>query len=242
MRIDGRKPDELRKLSFELGTLKFARGSCLAMAGDTQVIAAVSHESRAPAWIEGTGKGWITAEYAMLPASTPERNQRESRKGMPSARSQEISRLIGRSLRMGFDLSALGENTLVVDCDVIQADGGTRTLSICAGFTALYEACESLVRDGLITRVPLRCFVAAVSVGVVDGGILADLSYDEDSKAQVDANVVGTSDGKLIELQITAEREPLDEERMNGIISLSKAKIEEIIAIQKASLKKRARS
>lgn len=239
MRIDGRTPDQLRPLSFEMGYLKFARGSCLARAGDTRVLAAVSFEPKAPAWLEGSGQGWITAEYAMLPASTPERNQRESRKGRPSARSQEISRLIGRSLRMGFDLQKLGENTLIVDCDVLQADGGTRTLAICAGFCALYRACEGLQKQGIIQRLPLRQFVAAVSVGIVEGQVIADLCYDEDSRAEVDANLVGTSDGKLIELQLTAEREPISDEQLSEIISLGKAKITEIVKYMKRSLRAR---
>ncbi len=175
----------------------------------------------------------------MLPASTPERNQRESRKGRPSARSQEISRLIGRSLRMGFDLEALGENTLIVDTDVLQADGGTRTLAICAGFCALYQACERLHSEGILKRLLLRRFVAAVSVGIKDAQVIADLCYEEDSRAEVDANLVGTSDGKLIELQLTAEREPISDEQLTEIISLGKAKIAEIVKHMKRSLRAR---
>ena len=174
MRTNGRKAADLRPLSFELGYLKFADGSCLARAGDTHVLAAASFEASVPAWLEGKEQGWITAEYAMLPASTPGRNPRESRKGRPSARSQEISRLIGRSLRMGFDLGKLGENLLIVDCDVLQADGGTRTLSICAGFCALYDALRNLQDKGFISRIPLRQFVAAISVGIVDGQVMVD--------------------------------------------------------------------
>ncbi len=237
MRQDGRKPEDLRPLSFSTGYLKFASGSCLASAGDTRVLAAVSFQPSVPAWLEGKGQGWITAEYSMLPASTPERNQRESLRGRPSARSQEISRLVGRSLRMGFDLKKLGENTLIVDCDVLQADGGTRTLSISAGFLALLDACERLQKQGVIHRSPLRQFVAAVSVGVVKGEVCADLSYAEDSAADIDANLVGTGDGEIIELSLTAEREPCPDENLALIVTLGKAKIQEIIAQMKQALR-----
>jgi ribonuclease PH len=237
MRIDGRKPQELRPLSFQLDYLKFAAGSCLAQAGDTRVLAAASFEPSVPPWLEGKGQGWITAEYAMLPASTPGRNPRESRKGKPSARSQEISRLIGRSLRMGFDLKKLGENTFIVDCDVLQADGGTRTLSVCAGFCALYSACQNLQKQGLLQRIPLRQFIGAISVGIINGEVYADLCYEEDSSAEVDANIVATGDGKLIELQMTAEREPLSDEQFSKLVSLGKEKTAEIIAIMKDALR-----
>jgi len=236
MRTDGRKAEELRPLSFELGYLKFARGSCIARAGDTHVLAAASFQPEAPPWLEGTGKGWITAEYAMLPASTPERNLRESRKGRPSARSQEISRLIGRSLRMGFDLAALGENTLVVDTDVLQADGGTRTLSICAGFCAVYDACRKLTEEGLIPSVPFKRFVAAVSVGIVEGKLLADLCYEEDSRAEVDANIVASDKGDVIELQLTAEREPVTEAQLNQLMNMGRQKVAEIIGLMRKIL------
>jgi len=236
MRTDERKASQLRPLSFELGYLKFSKGSCLARAGDTHVIAAASFQPEAPPWLEGTGKGWITAEYSMLPASTPERNPRESRKGRPSARSQEISRLIGRSLRMGFDLTALGENTLIVDTDVLQADGGTRTLSICAGFCAVYDACLKLKEEGLITRVPFKRFVAAVSVGVVAGEILADLCYEEDSRAEVDANIVASDAGDIIELQLTAEREPIIEVELEKLLAMGREKVAEIIGLMRKTL------
>ncbi|MBN2379078.1 ribonuclease PH [candidate division WOR-3 bacterium] len=236
MRADGRKADQLRPLSFELGYLKFARGSCLASAGDTHVLAAASYQPEAPPWLEDTGKGWITAEYSMLPASTPERNPRESRKGRPSARSQEISRLIGRSLRMGFDLDALGENTLIIDTDVLQADGGTRTLSICAGFCAAYDACLKLNIDGLIPSIPFKRFVAAVSVGIVGGKVLADLCYEEDSRAEVDANIVATDNGEVIELQLTAEREPVCEDLLNELLDMGRRKVTEIIGLMRKTL------
>jgi ribonuclease PH len=236
MRADGRKPDELRGLSFEMDYLKFAPGSCLAQAGETRVLAACSFEPKIPLWLEGKGQGWITAEYAMLPASTPGRNPRESRKGRPSARSQEISRLIGRSLRMGFDLARLGENTLIVDTDVLQADGGTRTLAVCAGFCALHRACENLQKQGVLQSLPLRQFVAAVSVGIIGGQVYADLSYEEDSQAEVDANIVATSDGAIIEFQLTAEREPVSDAQLSEMIALGKAKIAEIITLMKDTL------
>lgn len=237
MRVDGRKPIDLRPLSFEMGTLKFAAGSCLASAGDTRVLAAASFEPAVPAWLEGKGRGWITAEYAMLPASTPGRNRRESRKGRPSARSQEISRLIGRSLRMGFDLEGLGENMFTVDCDVIQADGGTRTLSVCAGFCALYQGMVNLQRDGLLRKLPLKRFVAAVSVGMVGGELLADLCYDEDSRADLDANIVATGDTEIIELQLTAEKEPISSSQLSELTSLGLTKITEIISVMKKALR-----
>jgi ribonuclease PH len=240
MRADGRKPDQLRGLSFEMDYLKFAPGSCLAQAGETRVLAACSFEPKVPLWLEGKGEGWITAEYAMLPASTPGRNPRESRKGRPSGRSQEISRLIGRSLRMGFDLAKLGENTLIVDTDVLQADGGTRTLAVCAGFCALYRACENLQKQGLIQCLPLRQFVAAVSVGIKDAQVIADLCYQEDSQAEVDANIVGTEDGRLIELQLTAEREPVSDAQLTEMIAMGSAKIAEII-FQMKNVLRRAR-
>lgn len=236
MRVDGRQADQLRPLTFELDYLKFAAGSCLAQAGDTRVLAAVSFEPGVAPWLEGKGQGWITAEYAMLPASTPGRNPRESRKGRPSARSQEISRLIGRSLRMGFDLKNLGENTLIVDCDVLQADGGTRTLSVCAGFCALYSACHSLQQQGIIPRVPLKQFVAAVSVGILDSEVIADLCYEEDSRAELDANIVATSGGNIIELQMTAEREPVTPQDLEALLNLGRDKATEIIAHMKKSL------
>lgn len=216
-----------------MGHLKYAAGSCLAQAGDTRVLAAASFEQGVPLWLEDSGQGWITAEYAMLPAATPGRNPRESRKGRPSARSQEISRLIGRSLRMGFDLAKLGEKTLIVDTDVLQADGGTRTLSICAGFCALYQACENLQKQGILQRLPLRQFVAAVSAGIKDAQVIADLRYEEDSVAEVDANIVGTEDGRIIELQLTAEREPVSDAQLSEMIALGKAKIAEIISQMK---------
>lgn len=223
-------------MSFEIDYLKFASGSCLASSGDTRVLSAVSFQPSVPTWLEGKGQGWITAEYSMLPASTPERNQRESLRGRPSARSQEISRLIGRSLRMGFDLQKLGENTLIVDCDVLQADGGTRTLSISAGFMALYEACEKLQEQGILHRSPLRQFVAAVSIGIIKGEVCVDLSYAEDSAAEVDANLVGIGEGKIIELGVTAEREPCSDKQLHEIISLGKTKIQEIIKQMKQVL------
>ncbi len=237
MRIDGRKAEDLRSLSFELDYLKFAQGSCLAQAGDTRVLAAASFQPGVPSWLEGKEQGWITAEYAMLPASTPGRNPRESRKGKPSSRSLEISRLIGRSLRMGFDLRKLGENTFIVDCDVLQADGGTRTLSICAGFCALYSACIKLQSKGFIPSLPLRQFIGAISVGLVNGEVYADLCYEEDSKAELDANIVATDNGKLIEFQMTAEREPVSDEQFSKLLSLGKEKIAEVITTMKRTLR-----
>lgn len=212
---DGRKADKPRHLKLEVGYLTHAEGSALATAGETRVLCAVSLEDRVPDFLRGTGRGWLTAEYAMLPRSTHTRSQRESNRGKIKGRTHEIQRLIGRSLRAVLDLDQLGERTLYVDCDVLQADGGTRTTSINGAYVAVAQAVEKLVRSGELRKSPLREPVGAVSVGLVDGELLVDLAYAEDSRAEVDANFVMTGSGGLVEVQGTAEgrtfqREDLD--------------------------------
>ena len=231
IRVDGRKPDQLRKVKITLDYIKHAEGSCLIEFGDTKVICTASVEEKVPPFLKGTGQGWITAEYSMLPRATLQRTVRESAKGKLTGRTQEIQRLIGRSLRCAVDLTLLGEVTLWIDCDVIQADGGTRTASITGAFVALYRALEKIEKLSA-----LRNFVAAVSVGVVNGEILLDLNYQEDSMAEVDMNVVMTESGKFVEIQGTAEGEPFDKTTLNDMLSLAEKGIKELIDIQKRTL------
>src|SRR5580700_446640 len=205
----GRAPDELRPVTIEPGFVRTATGSALISAGETRVICTASVQESVPRWMMGSGRGWVTAEYGMLPASTGERKQRDISKGRADGRTVEIQRLIGRSLRGVIDFEALGERTIYVDCDVLQADGGTRCASITGGLVALKLACEKLVAEGKLERLPLTGTVAAISCGVVDGVPLLDLDYSEDSTAEVDANIVMTGDGGLVELQTTGERTPL---------------------------------
>src|ERR1017187_7063139 len=207
MRVDTRRTNELRAVTITPGYLKTAEGSALITVGNTQVLCAASVESSVPSFLRNTGKGWVTAEYSMLPRATATRTAREVAKGRPSGRTHEIQRLIGRSLRSVIDLTRLGERTIWIDCDVIQADGGTRTASITGAFVALGLALEKLVDAGTLTSVPLKDFVAAVSVGIVDGEILLDLCYEEDSRADVDMNFVMTAAYKLVEVQATAEHQ-----------------------------------
>ena len=216
MRPSQRARDEMRKVTIERGVARYAEGSCLVKFGETHVLCTASLEETVPQFLRNTGKGWITAEYAMLPRSTLTRTPREVTKGRAGGRTHEIQRLIGRSLRAVTDLARLGERTVWIDCDVIQADGGTRTASITGAFVALGLALEKLVQAGSLTSVPLRDYVAAVSVGIVDGEILLDLSYEEDSRAEVDMNFVMTLGRKLVEVQATAERQAFDEEQLNA--------------------------
>ena len=202
---DGRKAEKARRLKLDIGHLTHAEGSALAVAGETRVLCAVSLEDRVPDFLRGSGRGWLTAEYAMLPRSTHTRSQRESERGKIKGRTHEIQRLIGRSLRAVLDLDLLGERTLYVDCDVLQADGGTRTTSINGAYVAVAQAVQTLVASGELAKSPLREPVGAVSVGIVDGEVLVDLAYAEDSRAEVDANFVMTGSGGLVEVQGTAE-------------------------------------
>jgi ribonuclease PH len=227
VRADGRVPTQLRPISFTLGVQKWAEGSCIIRVGDTQVLCAATIADRVPPHLRGKGTGWVTAEYSMLPRATAERTDRESVKGKLGGRTHEIQRLIGRSLRDAVDLTRLGERTITVDCDVLQADGGTRTASITGGYVALAAA---LITYGLDRHLVAR--IAAVSVGLVDGQALLDLDYSEDSRADVDFNVVGTDAGTFVELQGTAEGKPFDRTAMDGLIDLASAGLERLFAAQ----------
>jgi len=224
----GRAPDELRPLTIEPGFVRTATGSALISAGETRVICTASVQESVPRWLLGSGRGWVTAEYGMLPASTGERKPRDISKGRLDGRTVEIQRLIGRSLRGVIEFAALGERTIYVDCDVLQADGGTRCASITGGMVALRLACERLVTDGLLARVPLNGSVAAVSCGIVAGVPMLDLDYPEDSAAEVDANVVMTGDGGLVEVQATAERTPLSRAHLDELLALAAGGIESL--------------
>lgn len=230
-RRDGRRPDEPRPVTLLPGYLEYAEGSCLASAGNTRVLCAASFETRVPPFLVGSGRGWVTAEYGMLPRSTHQRTTRETDK--PRGRTQEIKRLIGRALRAVCDLEALGERQLIVDCDVIQADGGTRTLALTGGFVALKLAVENLLGRGLIARSPIIEHVAATSVGIVDGSVLLDLAYDEDSRAETDMNLVMTESGRLVEVQATAEGMPFTWEQFGRMHAVGAAAIERLIRLQR---------
>ena len=233
MRSDGRAVDQLRPVTITPRYNKHAEGSALIEVGDTRVICTVSLEDRVPPFLKGQGEGWITAEYGMLPRSTSTRSQREASKGRPSGRTHEIQRLIGRSLRAVVDAKALGERTLWVDCDVIQADGGTRTASITGAFVALVEALRHLKKLGLFDELPIVDYVAATSVGKVGGEVLLDLNYEEDSKAEVDMNFVKTGDGRFIELQGTAEGLPFDRRALDALMGLADDGIKALIEKQR---------
>lgn len=236
VRSDGRGPRDLRPISFTLGVQKWAEGSCLVKMGDTQVLCAATIADRVPPHLRGKGTGWVTAEYSMLPRATAERTDRESAKGRIGGRTHEIQRLIGRSLRAVVDLKGFGERTLWVDCDVIQADGGTRTASITGAFVAMVDALRHLKKQGTIAALPLFDFVAATSVGKVAGEVLLDLRYDEDSKAEVDMNVVKTGRGRFIELQGTAEHQSFDDAELSGLLASADKGIRELVALQKKAL------
>jgi ribonuclease PH len=232
----GRGPADLRPVTIEPGFVRSATGSALISCGDTRVICTASVQESVPKWMAGRGRGWVTAEYGMLPASTGERKPREITKGRADGRSVEIQRLIGRSLRGVVDFAALGERTVYIDCDVLQADGGTRCASITGGFVALDLACRRLVAEGRLGRSPLDGSVAAVSCGIVDGAALLDLDYPEDSSAEVDANVVMTGDGGLVEVQATAERTPLSRASLDELLSLAQHGIEALREAQAAAV------
>jgi ribonuclease PH len=233
-RTDGRSTSELRPTKITPGFLAHAEGSVLIEVGRTRVICAASIEDRVPSFLRNTGKGWVTAEYGMLPRATSTRTQREASAGKVGGRTQEIQRLIGRSLRSVTKLSEIGERTIWIDCDVIQADGGTRTASITGGFVALALALRRMKELALIRDVPLTDFVAATSVGIVDGEALLDLAYDEDSRAEVDMNFVKTGQGKFIELQGTAEGQPFDRRALDALMELADAGIKQLIEMQRA--------
>jgi ribonuclease PH len=231
-RSHDRAPDQLRPVEIQPGFVRTATGSALISCGETRVICTASVQESVPRWMQGRGRGWVTAEYGMLPASTGDRKQRDVSKGRPDGRSVEIQRLIGRSLRGVVDFAALGERTVYVDCDVLQADGGTRCASITGGYVALDLALRRLVSEDKLKAVPLTGSVAAVSCGIVDGTPLLDLDYPEDSSAEVDANVVMTGDGGLVEVQATAERTPLSRAHLDDLLALAQTGIEGLRAAQ----------
>ena len=225
----------MRPVEIEPGFVRTADGSALISIGETRVICTASIAEEVPRWMRGKGRGWVTAEYAMLPASTGERKERDSKKGRPDGRSTEIQRLIGRALRVVVDFEALGERAVWVDCDVLQADGGTRCASITGAYVALYLALQASVERGDLKAVPLNGSVAALSVGMVEGQALCDLDYSEDSRAEVDANVVMTGDGGLVEVQATAERTPLSRASLDELLGLAEAGIAELRTIQEGA-------
>ena len=233
VRVDGRSNDQLRPISIELGTQKYAEGSALISAGDTRVLCAVSVEDGVPRFLRGSGQGWVTAEYSMLPRSTHTRRRRET---TPRGRTQEIQRLIGRSLRAAVDMDCLGEITLTVDCDVIQADGGTRTASITGAYVALYKALTTVRDRGKLDSIPIKSGVAATSVGIVDGESLLDLCYEEDSRAAVDFNIVMTDQAEFVEVQGTAEESAFTRAQLDDMMTLAESGIRQLIDIQRQAI------
>jgi ribonuclease PH len=231
-----RNPDQLREIILEAGISRYAEGSCMISCGNTKVLVTATVETSVPPFLRNTGKGWVTAEYGMLPRSTETRNPREAAKGKQSGRTQEIQRLIGRSLRSVVDLSALGERQVVIDCDVIEADGGTRTASITGGYVALHMALAKLVKSGVLKSLPITDFVAAVSCGVYKDIPVLDLDYAEDSKADVDANFIMTGKGALIEIQGTGEGRPFSKQEFTALMDLADKGIKELIALQMKAL------
>lgn len=233
MRPSGRRPDELRAVTLEPGFAKYAEGSCLARFGDTHVLCTASVEERVPPWLRNAGRGWITAEYGMLPRATSSRTDREAARGRQSGRTQEIQRLIGRSLRAVTNLEALGERQIRIDCDVLQADGGTRTAAITGAYVALRSAVDGLVKAGSVKADPLGAEVAAISCGIVGGTPVLDLDYAEDSNADADANFVMTGGGMLIEVQGTAESDPFSRAAFDALMSLAEAGVSHLVSLQR---------
>jgi ribonuclease PH len=234
MRTDGRAPDQMRPVRIQTGYLLTAEGSALIEVGNTRVLCAATIEPTVPQFLRGSGQGWVTAEYSMLPRATATRSPRELAR--PSGRTQEIQRLIGRSLRAVVDRSALGERSIILDCDVLQADGGTRTAAISGAYVALSLALDQLVKFGVLKRSPLRDSVAAVSVGIVGGEPMLDLAYEEDSRAEVDMNVVLTGAGRFVEVQATAEQSPFDDARLSQLLALARGGVADLIEIQRKAL------
>jgi len=235
-RFGAREPDHLRPMEISLGAAPYAEGSCLIQSGATRILCAASVEEGVPGWRRGSGEGWVTAEYAMLPRATHTRTSRE--RGALGGRTQEIQRLVGRSLRTCIDLARLGERTIRIDCDVVQADGGTRTAAISGGAVALRLACDWLVDEGLLSDTPFRGTVAAVSVGIVEGRILLDLDYSEDVRAEVDLNVVAVEGAGLVEVQGTAERAPFTPDQLFQMVGLAQAGIETIFRLQQEAIQR----
>jgi ribonuclease PH len=236
MRPSKRQPDELRAVTLERGVVKYAEGSCFVKFGDTHVLVTATLEDRLPPWLKGQGRGWVTAEYGMLPRATAERTRREASVGKQGGRTVEIQRLIGRSLRSVVDLEALGERQITIDCDVIQADGGTRTASITAGWVALYDCVAWMRKREMIPGNPLRDHVAAISCGVCKGIAVLDLDYAEDSDADTDANFVMTGDGRIVEVQGTAEKEPFSEEQLLTLLALARKGVGKLVDLQKMAV------
>jgi ribonuclease PH len=237
LRADQRAADQLRPVRITPGYLLTAEGSVLIEMGNTRVLCAASLDETVPQFLRGTGKGWVTAEYSLLPRATVTRTPREITRGRPSGRTQEIQRLIGRSLRAVVDLEALGERTIILDCDVIQADGGTRAAAITGAFVALAQATSQLVSFGVVKSQPIRDYVAAVSVGLVEDEPLLDLTYEEDSRAQVDMNVVMTGSGQFVEIQATAEQTPFTQDQFNVLLEMARRGIAQLIEIQRGLVK-----
>ncbi len=236
MRPSGRKADQLRAVSFTRGFTKHAEGSCLVKFGDTHVLVTASLDEKVPPWLKGQGKGWVTAEYGMLPRATHDRTRREAAAGKQSGRTQEIQRLIGRSMRAVVDLVALGERQITLDCDVLQADGGTRTASITGAWVALHDCLKGMEARGMFKAFPLKDHVAAISCGVHDGSAVLDLDYVEDSGAGTDANFVMTGRGGIVEIQGTAEGEPFSEAMLHELLVLAKQGISDLVALQKLAV------
>lgn len=237
-RPSGRQANQVRKIEIIPNYTKHAEGSCLVKFGDTHVLCTASVEEKVPGWMKNTGKGWVTAEYGMLPRSTHQRMDREAAKGKQSGRTQEIQRLVGRALRAVVDLQGLGERQIKIDCDVIQADGGTRTASVTGGYVAMYEALNHLVKLGLLPKIPLTDSVAAISCGIYEGSPVIDLDYNEDSSADTDANFVITGKGGIVEIQGTAEKDPFSQEQFLTLLDLARKGCDELKEIQKAALEK----
>jgi ribonuclease PH len=236
MRPSGRKPDELRPVSFVRGFTRHAEGSCLVRFGDTHVLCTASLEEKVPPWLKGGGRGWVTAEYGMLPRATHERTRREAASGKQSGRTQEIQRLVGRSLRAVVDLVALGERQITLDCDVIQADGGTRTAAITGSWVALFDCLKWMEQRAMFKTWPLKDHVAAISCGIHGGSPVLDLDYPEDSSAGTDANFVMTGSGGIVEIQGTAEGEPFSEATLAELMALARKGIGELVALQKSAI------
>jgi len=236
MRPSNRAPDQMRRVTLEKGVAKHAEGSCLVKFGDTHVLVTASLEEGVPGFLKGTGKGWVTAEYGMLPRSTGSRMRREAAQGKQSGRTQEIQRLVGRSLRAVTDFAALGEKQIVIDCDVLQADGGTRTASITGGYVALAQCLSFMKKVGMVTKPVLKDHIAAVSCGIYKGMPVLDLDYDEDSTAETDANFVLTGTGGLVEIQGTAEGAPFSEDELGHLLRLARKGIGELVDLQKQAL------
>jgi ribonuclease PH len=237
MRNDGRQLNEMRKVKIKRNVLKFAEGSCMIEMGNTKVICSASVEDKVPPFLRATGSGWITAEYGMLPRSCKSRIDREASRGKQSGRTQEIQRLIGRSMRSIAELKKLGERTIWIDCDVIQGDGGTRTASITGSFIALVDALMKLKNEKIINLIPLTDYVAAISVGIINGEKYLDLNYEEDSSAEVDMNIIMTGSGTMVEVQGTAEKRPFSTKDLNDLISLARKGIYDLIGLQKKLIK-----